>query len=81
MVECDPLDESNRSYSATLTYHGFNCNFTWSESRRMNAYPYSYDGDFDELVSARARYEERRMLLIENFTLMHHNSTLQCSVR
>ena len=47
MVECDPMYESNRSFSATSKYYGFTRHFTRSEERRLNAVSYSYDGDCD----------------------------------
>ena len=51
------------------------------EAQRLNAAAYWDNGDYDELESKRTRYEERRMLLIDHYTLMYRNCTLQCNVR
>ena len=81
MCEYDPCDESNRCYSSTSKYHDFAGNYTRAEARRTDSAAFRDDGDYDELESERTKYENRRMILIEHYTLMYHNRTLQCNVR
>ena len=80
LVEYDPCDESNRVYSKSSNYHGFEGNFTRAQMRRIDRRAYRFD-DYEELLSERTLYEERRLLLIEHYNLMICNRTLQCNVR
>ena len=80
-VEYDPCDQSNRTYSPWSTYFGFDGNFTRAHARRLDPNAFHDDNDSNELASEREKYEERRLLLIERYTLMENNRTLYCSLR
>ena len=80
-VEYDPCDESNWTYPNTSSYHAFEENFIRAQMRRLDQNSYRDEGEYDELESERTKYEDRRLLLIEHYTLMHQNRTLQCNTR
>ena len=80
-VEYNPCDISNKTYSRNSTYHGFDGNFTRAQARRGDRRAYRDEEEYDELDSERAKYEERRLLLIEHYCLMEKNRTLHCNLR
>ena len=80
LIEYDPCNASNRVYSRSSSYHGFDGNFTRSQMRRDDRRAYRFD-DSDELLSERTKYEDRCMLLIDHYNLITSNRTLQCNVR
>ena len=79
-VEYDPCYQSNCTYSPWLTYFGFDGNFTRAHASRLDPNAFHDDNNSDELASEREKYEERRLLLIEHYTLMENNRTLYCTL-
>ena len=80
-VEHDPCDDSNWTRKRVSSHHGFEGNFTRSETRRLNSAAHRDDGDSDKLASEQTMCEERRLSLIDHCSLMHRNRTLQCDTR
>ena len=80
MQEYDPCDEHNWTYSCLSIYYAFDGNFSRSQARRENPMAYSDDNKY-ELESEREQYENRRLLLIEHYSLMEKNKTIQCRLR
>ena len=77
LVEHNPCDESNRIREQSSSCHGFAGNFTLSEERRQSSRVHVDN----EPESEREIFEERRLLLIDHHSLVHHNRSLQCKVR